>query len=132
MRLRLIRVWDTHIAATPNECLEIFGLDIVDVSGHPQAVNTCIKVIVGARPGYVPEKEGNVITALDDIGASTIYSRMDSILSSTASTTICSTSQLQSGKHAGHKWSPVSAGPDQLVKILDLQCVTFRMHIWVH
>ncbi|KAK0468548.1 hypothetical protein IW261DRAFT_1426372 [Armillaria novae-zelandiae] len=63
-----IRVWDAHIAATPNERLEIFGLDIVDVSGHPQVVNTCIKVIVGARPGYAPEKEGNVITALDDIG----------------------------------------------------------------
>ncbi|KAK0468972.1 hypothetical protein IW261DRAFT_1426018 [Armillaria novae-zelandiae] len=63
-----IRVWDAHIAATPNERLEIFGLDVVDVSGHPQAVNTCIKVIVGARPGYAPEKEGDVITALDDIG----------------------------------------------------------------
>ncbi|KAK0478903.1 hypothetical protein IW261DRAFT_1481589 [Armillaria novae-zelandiae] len=63
-----IRVWDAHIAATPNERLEIFGLDIVDVSGQPQAVNTRIKIIAGARPSFAPEREGNVVTALDDIG----------------------------------------------------------------
>ncbi|KAK0489834.1 hypothetical protein EDD18DRAFT_1109969 [Armillaria luteobubalina] len=95
---------------------------IFDVSGHPQAVSTCIKVIAGARPSLASEREGDVIAALDDIGrASIIYSMMDGIPSSIASPATCSTSQLQSGKRAGHERSPVSVGPDQLVKMLDLQ-----------
>ncbi|KAK0493995.1 hypothetical protein EDD18DRAFT_1107503 [Armillaria luteobubalina] len=119
-----IRVWDSHIPVAPNEQLEFFWVDIVDVSGHPQAVSTCIKVIAGARPSLASEREGNVIAALDDIGASIIYSMMDGIPSSIASPATCSMSQLQSGKRAGHKRSPVLVGPDQLVKMLDLQCHT--------
>ncbi|KAK0495734.1 hypothetical protein EDD18DRAFT_1106323 [Armillaria luteobubalina] len=82
-----IRVWDSHIPIAPNEQLEFFCIDIVDVSGHPQVKQVLI-----------------------------IYSMMDDILSSIASPTTCLTSQLQSGKHAGHEWSPVL-------------CMTFRIHI---
>ncbi|KAK0228831.1 hypothetical protein IW262DRAFT_1456047 [Armillaria fumosa] len=114
-----IRVWDSRVPVAPNGHLEFFGVDMVDVSGRPQAVSTRIKVIAGAWPALASEREGDVIAALDDIGI--IYSRMGDILSSTASTATCSTSQLQSGKRVGHERSPVLVGPDQLVKMLDLQ-----------
>ncbi|KAK0217741.1 hypothetical protein IW262DRAFT_1089968 [Armillaria fumosa] len=63
-----IRVWDANVPIVPGGHLEHFGVDMVDISGHPQAVTTRIKVIAGARPALGPEQEGDIIQALDDIG----------------------------------------------------------------
>ncbi|SJK99357.1 uncharacterized protein ARMOST_02652 [Armillaria ostoyae] len=63
-----IRVWDPSIPILTGDTLEVFGVDIVDVCGRPQAVNTRVKVIAGVRPALSPEKKGDITKAFDDIG----------------------------------------------------------------
>ncbi|KAK0187684.1 hypothetical protein F5146DRAFT_1226084 [Armillaria mellea] len=64
-----IRVWDPGFPILPGETRDLFGVDMVDVCGRPQAVNTRVKVIAGARPAIIaPERQGDIIAALDDIG----------------------------------------------------------------
>ncbi|PBK62806.1 hypothetical protein ARMSODRAFT_1008105 [Armillaria solidipes] len=63
-----IRVWDPSIPILPGDTLEVFSVDIVDVCGRPQAVNTRVKVTAGVRPSLSPDKEGDITKALDDIG----------------------------------------------------------------
>ncbi|KAK0444167.1 hypothetical protein EV421DRAFT_496482 [Armillaria borealis] len=63
-----IRVWDPSVYIFPGDTRDLFGVDIVDVCGRPQAVNTRVKVIAGVRPAWLPEKEGDITKALDDIG----------------------------------------------------------------
>ncbi|KAK0201181.1 hypothetical protein DFS33DRAFT_1456353 [Desarmillaria ectypa] len=53
---------------TEGDILDLFGVDIVDICGRPQAVNTRVKIIVGTRPALVQEWEGDIVAALDDIG----------------------------------------------------------------
>ncbi|KAK0490312.1 hypothetical protein IW261DRAFT_1431387 [Armillaria novae-zelandiae] len=72
-----IRVWDSNIPILPGDHLEFFGVDMVDVSGRPQAVTTRVKVTAGARPPLAPEQEGDIIAALDDIGVR--MDRFDSV-----------------------------------------------------
>ncbi len=71
-----IRVWDPSVPIFPGDILT-FGVDIVDVCGRPQAVNTRVKVIAGARPDFLPEREGDIVKAFDDIGVR--MDRFDSI-----------------------------------------------------
>ncbi|SJK99358.1 uncharacterized protein ARMOST_02653 [Armillaria ostoyae] len=63
-----IRVWDPSVYIFPGDTHDLFGVDIVDVCGRAQAVNTRVKVIAGVRPAWLPEKEGYITKALDDIG----------------------------------------------------------------
>ncbi|PBK88836.1 hypothetical protein ARMGADRAFT_1084389 [Armillaria gallica] len=109
-----IRVWDPGFPIFPGDTRDLFGVNMVDVCGRPQAVNTHVKVIAGVRPAIALERQGDIIVALDDIGNT--YLRMDSIKLSTLFTTTCSTSQLQSGSHAGRERIPVWVGLDQLIK----------------
>ncbi len=71
-----IRVWDPSVPIFPGDILT-FGVDIVDVCGRPQAVNTRVKAIAGARPDFLPEREGDFVKALNDIGVR--MDRFDSI-----------------------------------------------------
>ncbi|PBK88854.1 hypothetical protein ARMGADRAFT_1033828 [Armillaria gallica] len=84
-----IRVWDPGFPIFPGDTRDLFGVDMVDVCGHPQAVNTCVKVIAGVRPAIALEWQGDIIVALDDI---------------------------RSGSCAGHERIPVWVGLDQLIK----------------
>lgn len=72
-----IRVWDPSVPIFPGEIPDLFGVDIVDVCGRPQAVTIRVKVIAGARPNFLPEREGDIVKALDDIGVR--MNRFDSI-----------------------------------------------------
>ncbi|KAK0497076.1 hypothetical protein EDD18DRAFT_1352926 [Armillaria luteobubalina] len=56
---------DRHLyRGVPN----LFGVDIVGVSGQPQAVNTRVQVSIGVRPPHAIERPGDIVTALDDVG----------------------------------------------------------------
>ncbi|KAK0228862.1 hypothetical protein IW262DRAFT_1353502 [Armillaria fumosa] len=63
-----IRVWDPNLPIPPGGVLDLFGVDIVDVSGQPQAVNTRVQVSIGVRPPHATERPGDIVTALDDVG----------------------------------------------------------------
>ncbi|KAK0458147.1 uncharacterized protein EV420DRAFT_1643030 [Desarmillaria tabescens] len=63
-----IRVWDPNIPIPAGGILELFGADIVDIYGRPQAVNTRVKVIVGVRLSLSLERPGDIVAAYNDIG----------------------------------------------------------------
>lgn len=62
-----IRIWDPKVYY-PGNIVRAFGLDFINIRGEPQSVHTQVEVKAGPRlPGSV-EKEGDVLTALDDMG----------------------------------------------------------------